>query len=379
MVDRKARLYENDVIGIVRGIRVPWDVTLNYDLFVYRLRRYTSEYLLTIEIDDDETYEVSDDDAGDHTILDPIDPNVEHDLCIQLSRNFNAEIKEEFEEYENFCKEVKKGPSNFFDIETTDYDHESTNHEPIDDIDNPQRMISKVINCANRKKDSVVIMAKPMKKRRNNTENTNPTNGKRAQSTSVIEIQRKDKLRRASQLNTQKLCGEKEKTKTTAKVKYTKDNRGSFLTDPTQMPGLPVSLKELRKQKLDIPSMPTLQSRKESPAENKEIDAILSELDIINDTPPPIDNFDYHEEHYPMSDDGPSIPKIQKTCVNDSGNDRTDIKECGFQNNPCHEMISILTSYDAAHFRTVDAFCRSINVNVDSFGYTFKDYSEYRE
>ncbi|KAJ6641515.1 hypothetical protein Bhyg_06454 [Pseudolycoriella hygida] len=47
------KLKENDIIGIVRGVSVPWNLEGNYYLFVYRLKKYSSEDLVSLQLDND--------------------------------------------------------------------------------------------------------------------------------------------------------------------------------------------------------------------------------------------------------------------------------------------------------------------------------------
>lgn len=501
--EEKVQLLENDIIGIVRGTSVPWNLVGNYDLFVYRLRKYTSENLLTIEIDDDEAFEISDDDDDPNAdsgiiCLDLVDPKVEHDLCVQFSRDyFNAEIKQELldlDEFEDFRIEVKKEPSNFFEIETLDGDgNETTNistfdphlaandesniedhqsesndstdtimfspkgqqqeddqnlqNEPAsdsDDVNKPiddgcQEIVSidanrdsyrifvedklKIIfDKSKRRKGPELIKAKPLKRKCVNAENKK-RNGIEPKSTAVNK-----------KLRTETKCETKVKTQTTAKVKYTKDNRGSFLTDATQIPGLPpvsLALRERRKSVLITPVPCTKKQEVIDKEVDKEVDEILSKLEFSDVTPdkPVIDdpNYSYfkakklsfndlrkadnNENNGPKSPtqngngslDHPNDdyisdePSITARCVhqsytaNDNHNVQNEqtaqseakrqavVKESVFQINPCHELISTLTSYEADKFKTVDAFCRSIDPNVNSFGDSFKDYSDYRK
>lgn len=112
------QLQENDVIGIVRAVSLPWDLTGNYDLYVYSLRKYTSQNLPIIQIDDDEIHVVvsdeEDENADDKVILDPLDSNVDGDIGIQLSEEFNAEIKKQIQdvdEYQTYGVNINEGPT----------------------------------------------------------------------------------------------------------------------------------------------------------------------------------------------------------------------------------------------------------------------------
>lgn len=566
MAERIMQLHENDVIGIVRGTKIPWDLTGNYNLFVYRLCKYTSENLLTIEIDDDDTFEISDDDDP-NADLDPVDVKIEHDLCIQFSRNFNAEIKEELldlEEFETFCQVTKKEPSNFFEIETTDNDpneandiatfdphqndesnleeHQSGSNDSSDTImfsptqqetlqhnhqseandsndtimfsptrpqendlkhieasvidfndsspviigsgtayadvcdlyadlvtdpvnapldneccdilpnnetednvrfsdhvvvdDKFEHTKTKEVGNSKRKKGPEIIKAKPLEKRRKKSEKKKENCSRNQEIKTVNKEHQKDNLKSASASKSRNSRETIEKTKITAKVKYTKDNRGTFLIDPAQMPGKPVR----RKSTIAV-AMPSPSPCKENNFIDKETDEILSKLDISNDTPeaPSLigdpnyvcfkaKKLSFNDLRKPESSetDGSSFKSPVQNTIPDqpdydgileerpsytglltsftdpfihqarTGNDNHNlpngriekkenelkhkvvVQESVFQINPCHEIISILTSYEAEKFKTVDAFCRSIDCNMNSFGDTFHDYTEYR-
>lgn len=572
MAERNVQLHENDVIGIVRGTKIPWDLTGNYNLFVYRLCKYTSENLLTIEIDDDDTFEISDDDDPNAN-FDPVDVKIEHDLCIQFSRNFNAEIKEELldlEEFETFCQVTKKEPSNFFEIETTYNDpndandistfdphlaandesnleehrsesndssetimfsptqqqetdqtlqhiHQSeandsndtimfsptrpqendqilkhieasvidsndsspagigscTAYSSVDDLyadlvtdpldneccdilpnnetedtvrfsdhvvvdDKLEHTKTEVVGNSKRKKGPEIIKAKPKRSKKSEKKKENCSRNQEMKT--VNKEHQKDKLKSTSASKSRNSRETKEKTKITAKVKYTKDNRGTFLIDPAQMPGKPVSLKERRKSTIAV-AMPSPSPCKENNFIDKETDEILSKLDISNDTPEapsligdpnyvcfkakklsfndlrkpessetdgssfksPVQNTVPDQPDYDgILDERPSCTEVNQPSFTDSfihrtGNDNHNlpngrigknenelkhkvvVQESVFQINPCHEIISILTSYEAEKFKTVDAFCRSIDCNMNSFKDTFHDYTEYQE
>ncbi len=143
MTEKIIALKENDTISIVPPKSIEYDFTGDYSVYVYRLRKYSSEHPLIIEIDDDEVYVLSDDDEQNGVIiLDPVDKQAEHDLGMQLSREFNAEIKQELQdidEFETYCKEVKKEPFNFFEIETSDADLNQQPSESSPPMDNRKR------------------------------------------------------------------------------------------------------------------------------------------------------------------------------------------------------------------------------------------------
>lgn len=561
MSDKKKFLRENDIIGIVRDLSMPWDLRGNYNLFVYRLRRYTSDNLLTIEIDDDETYEISDDDdPNENLILDPVDVKQEHDLRVELSLNFNAEIKEEqldIEEFENYCVVVKREPSNFFEIEsnvnaadevietgTFDPDragndrngadvhqpesndstdtivfspthqqddrsiesnltdstetsdmvrrsslvnvgsgradkaiyngckaavrnHETEVHAKVCDPMDVEQSETKVVDNAKRKEGHSQRKEKSSRSKTKSSDSKTKSSQNKSKSSQSKDksVQSKEnstlsktKPEPAEQNNKAKSkrkdsCEMKEMNKTTAKVKYTKDNRGAFLTDPTQMPGLPASIKDRRKSTMLITPLPL--PCKSNPTVDKEIDDILSKIDFKKNTPPikdtsyspgfnkqtpPIRDTMYSSfkvkklsfsdlpkssaiesgestfkspvhngttsPDAPNYDDNPSPAKIKKNSYNGpivrqayNGNGRNNShsapnndapgennlkhKTAGkgsmFQINPCHEIISILTAYDADQYKTVDAFCRSIDTSVEPFRDTFTDYADYQK
>lgn len=104
----------------------------NYSFIVYRLCKYTSDNIQTFEIEDDDPIELSDDE--DNVIWldsdgESFDIKEEYDLDIQLSRNFNIEIKKELEDldldYEAVCMQLKKER---YDLPPTD------TNENIDDF-----------------------------------------------------------------------------------------------------------------------------------------------------------------------------------------------------------------------------------------------------
>ncbi|XP_037044429.1 uncharacterized protein LOC119080271 isoform X2 [Bradysia coprophila] len=596
LTEHSLQLKENDIIGIVRGIEIPWDLTGNYNLFVYRLCRYTSENLLTIEIDDDETYEISDDENpydDDVIIVDPIDIKVEHDLNIQLSRDLNAEIKKELEdidESETYFTQIKQEPSNFFEIETTgdivkhepadittfdphqpneDYNPEMLRRESNDSTDtlifspsheqddehgveynsegapvnirlhsddetienvrlfveqefevdtaeidrsrkkdvpemvvdikqmdkrhkrsgsndstetsifspthqrqdersnqcnskdtpvnkqtlsngetvenvklvverNSDRVAAEAVENVKRKDGPELVEPKPMGKRQKKNVNANENKSDRSQTEkTTATVKRKEKPKIAS-TSTPAKSNEKSTAKTLAKVKYTKDNRGAFLTDPTQMPGLPTPVKERRKSifatvpplRPSVPPVPINGSN----TNDAEVDEVVSKL--IDDVSKLIDDDAKYSSYKikklsfndlrkadvydascnsPVHQNGGSTPNsgysekvsrpktgnvsINESFPNQTGFD-TDIcsvpdgrtgqnelkhkqtpqphNERAYQINPCHEVISILTSYDYEQFKTVDTFCQSIDTNVQSFGDKFDDFTEYQ-
>lgn len=533
MTEQVVKLKENDVIGIVRGISVPWNLVGNYELFVYRLCKYTSENLLTIEIDDDEIYVVSDDDNDSNNviILDPVDIKVEHDLNIQLSRDFNAEIKQElleFDEFETYCSVVKKEPSNFFEIETTANDpnevvapeldaNEAYNPEanqcesndttifssihqqddnrnieidieqakvtsdvpstdktvendgifsPIHQQDDANigtgtgQVIADVIpvenagldvehnlehakatvrNNVKRTKGPELIKAKRKEKRFKKDESMKENGSIGSKSSTVNKKQIKEKLKGVSSSAPMKANKMKEKTKTTARVKSTKDNRGAFLTDTSQMPGLPAPVKERRKSTYIAPlsSIPKKENAINgttnidgNTVKDIDIDGILSKVVSKND--PLYTNFKVkklsfndlqkpkasetnatsskspihqNENTLPKQLDSEPIfyekmssPEVKKNSINSNhqgftGSDIYNVPNgimekkkvkhkknvTELQVNSCHEVISILTSYDAEQFKSVDTFCNSVDTNnVNSFYDTFEDYTEYR-
>ncbi|KAG4070937.1 hypothetical protein HA402_001374 [Bradysia odoriphaga] len=580
LTEESLQLKENDIIGIVRGTKIPWDLTGNYNLFVYRLCRYTSDNLLTIEIDDDETYEISDDENpydDDVIIVDPIDVKVERDLNIQLSRDLNAEIKKELEdvdESETYFTQIKQEPSNFFEIETTDYivKHEPVDittfdpHQPNEDY-NPEMLRSESndstdtlifspsqqqenergVECnsgdapvnndihsddetienvrlfveqefefdaadGSSKNDGseMVVGVKQVDKRqirnrsysndstetsifspaqpadkRNGECNSKDTpenkhirsedktvenvrlvvelNSDRVAAEPVENVKRKDGpelvepgemgKRQKKNVNTTvkttanenrkekpKIAStstpaksnetkEKSKVKTLAKVKYTKDNRGAFLTDPTQMPGAPTPVKERRKSIFATlppplrPSLPPLPTN-ESNINDAEVDDVVAKLidDDAKYSSYKIKKLSFNDlRKAEVNDSSSKSPVHQNESTPDSGysekvshpkngnvsidesfhnqtggvdngicsvpDGRTGANELkhkqphnerAYQINPCHEIISILTSYDYEQFTTVDTFCQSIDTNVQSFGDKFDDFAEYQ-
>lgn len=84
----------------------------NYHFIVYRLCKYTSENIQTFEIEDDDPIVLSDDEdnvVSSDSDGEPFDIKEEYDLDIQLSRNFNIEIKRELLELDDY-EAVKKEP-----------------------------------------------------------------------------------------------------------------------------------------------------------------------------------------------------------------------------------------------------------------------------
>lgn len=557
MSDQSIQLKENDVIGIVRGTRIPWDLTGNYNLFVYRLRKYTSDNLLTIEIDDDETYEISDDENpiaydDDVIILDRIDIKVENDLKIELSRDFNAEIKtecQEIDELETYFLEVKKEPSNFFEIETNfdatnaaecatldrsdefnpefqrsesndstatlifspnhqrEYDGNVGDEETIENVrlfveqiwngdtvemgsptgaqlvesnqiekrqektGSPQE-VERSVECSSgdmvvnedipsdrnetvdnarlfveqdsnrltadavengKRKDGPKLAEQPEKRQkksetpRKSGRSTNKTADK--EKTTGNE-KRKPKSKTATVTSNETKENEtKEKPRTLAKVKYTKDNRGAFLLDSTQspgVPGLPAALVQRRKSIYIATPLPPPVPHHETNIDGADVDDEVSKLidDNAQYSTYKIKKLSFNDIYKPKptdssSDSKPtgsssnspdtpdsgfsekdSHPKANNVSIDETFNDQTctghdiDIvptersngnevapktphKENVFQIDPCHEVISILTSYDFEQFTTVDRFCQSVDTNVQSFGDRFVDYAEY--
>lgn len=106
---------ENDLIGIVGGSNQNVsEFKGNWIFFVYRLCKYTSDNIQTFEIEDDDPIELSDDE--DNVICldsdgESVDIKEEYDLDIQLSRNFNSEIKKELEDmdenWDSMCMAMK--------------------------------------------------------------------------------------------------------------------------------------------------------------------------------------------------------------------------------------------------------------------------------
>ncbi len=310
----------------------------NHNFVVYRLCKYSSNNIQTFEIEDEDPIELSDEE--DNIICldsdgESVDIKEEYDLDIQLSRNFNMEIKKELEdldEEEAISIKLKREPADsqpnesdhnmneWFDyfnlpaehvsegIETTapvssmDVDpvsneDDNSNHStdsnqtvcfpttpeqnnvkdlpqdcdttsPLSDHTNigtnklkPRELelklkeaVDKVIDSEKKKRKKgppEMIYAKPLTKRRKSKGDESPPQIDKPKSKSTSD--RKEKLKVVASTSPKRAVPEEEKptasTHTTPKVKFTPNNRGSFLTDLTQMPLLPREIQQKQKVK----------------------------------------------------------------------------------------------------------------------------------
>lgn len=454
----------------------------NVDSFVYRLCKYTSDNLLTFEIDDDddeiETIQLSSDeevppfpDSDDEAV----NIKEEQDVDIQLTVGFNSYMKkesEDLEEYEEQCKQLKVESSDFFELDAIDkaqsqvntscdphlsaseddggnsYEFEtnsndstetvhfspgapqkdnaelsenvlddektvkvspnvqttnnetllndrkegsdkSSDHTATDDNnyeDKLKQTLTKLNDSIKRKRKLEIIEAKPLEKRCKAKTETTPN-----------KTHIRDKLKNITTTKPKSVIDEKDKTITTAKVKFTPHNRGYFLTDPTQIPVLPGSIKmSISKSSTSrivssnstnkpipttskLPNMKSLSSKltvKSSSLQLPNAKRSPSQLPSANSSPSQIFDaipscsklpFDVPVTAYQADKQNIELPKYKE-----------DFKEGAFQLDPRHEIISKLTSYDAERYQTVEAFCRSNDKDISSFTDAYHDHMEYR-
>lgn len=547
-------LNEGDVIGIVGGKNPPSVFIGNYNFVVYRLCKYSSDNLRTIEIEDDSPIELSDDDDNvlclDDSDCEAVDPKEDDDVAGIVADLFNAEIKKELADLEDFeeqCKEMKREPSEQLSEDIDDYTFLYNTHQPLDDVANENNYeqndsdsndsdktlyfptdheqdddyvnvspendentalsnVDKHVNGSpanrgkktlptvssditatdnkhskvgdsdlklkeiitkvnvNRKRGAEIIEAKPLMKKCKNKSEEAKSNVK-SSSPTVAKEEKKEKLKNIA-FATKTAVEDKPKTQIKAKVKFTPNNRGHFLTDVTQAPVLPKYIKQPKRK--DVvngerrPSISTVDSTplelemqiSESMSFDKPQKVIIS-LNEVKSTSKFVDHNNslnqspIHEGGLEGEEDGHILNDIdsylgqdkdlerendedvdmdaENVEEDDGENDdetlyqsimklppenakitiieteprlvfvesilkktqssnnqvkkskrRVTFKESGFQFDPLHQIISILTSYDAEEFKTLDAFCNSIDTEVSSFADTYDDYEEYR-
>ncbi|XP_037044437.1 helicase sen1-like isoform X2 [Bradysia coprophila] len=323
----KKTVKEHDIIGIVGGGNPLSELVGNFGFIVYRICKYTTDNIQTFEIEDDDPIELSDNEESDVICLDSdgelVDAKEEVDLDIQLSRNFNLEIKKELidfeDDWEALTLHVKKENLEFASNEIDEYlyepyedensnqiDETQLNDIPVDndDSDNDSvdsnetvyfptfsEQISDLPGCSDdktaplsdqtnldskklkkpqleqklqdtvskinesekqrRKRGPEMIYAKPLEKRRKSKKSEDiPVRSKKK--TDVATNERKERLKVAASTSSKRDEPDRNmpstSTHTTPKVKFTPNNRGSFLTDASQMPVLPKIISKKQKE-----------------------------------------------------------------------------------------------------------------------------------
>lgn len=146
---------------------------------------------------------------------------------------------------------------------------------------------------------------------------------------------------------------------------------------------------EYEEDDMDVENVPDCQDdveqidegEKENENDDSDVDDVDDFMyDMIMKLPPETGNVKIIEEK-PKPDNVRSILKSFQSKQTNSVVQKRKVtfKETGFQNDPRHQIISDITSYDHQQFETVDAFCQSINTNVRSFADSYENYDEYRE
>lgn len=286
-----------------------------------------------------------------------------------------------------------------------------------DSEDNLQRLISEHSERAKKRKGPEIIKVKPLKKRSKTKVEDNLKNGRAKmnnENRSKTSVKVKDKLK----VITEKLNNsshEKPKAEPKVpiipKVKYTADNRGAFLIDPTQIPGLPGKANTKPPGKANTKPIISHQSISANSDRQKTVQESPPQMEIDNrstaSTPTadidislcgPIADIDislcgpikklsfgdldkYHPNivHSSNCEDRHESTTNGKEENNEKPTHKTDkINETSFQCDPRHEIISRITSYNYEKHKTVDTFCKIVDSDISSFADTYVDYMEYR-
>lgn len=266
----------------------------------------------------------------------------------------------------------------------------------VDSDEKLQRTITKVSEQAKRKQGPKIIAAKPIEKRRRTSIFDNDQTRPKPETSTVNKEYIKDKLKSISATKPKEQVEEKQKVKNLAHVKNTIGNRGSFLTDPTQIPVLPKDLKKLTVSK----SLMSRRSTRDESMASSSPHNDSTEIPVLSSKMMPCTSSsksEYKQSNYqneqitlPSPPIDVAIPScsIKKLSFSDisknqpSKNHQTEkeeiVKEDGFQLDPRHKIISELTSYNCRQHKTVESFCKSFNTNVSPFLDTYTDHMEYQ-